>query len=142
MAEIKKQVSDFNQIVKYLRGAKRKINIATKILKISEDAAFQIAYEGMIKASIGLMLSYGIRPRAGPGYHKTVIKFAGKILGKKFKSLIKTFDYMRKKRNRFIYEVDIIITEKEAEDSIKIANKYLNIIENIIQKKNPQKKLI
>jgi len=25
MAEIKKQVSDFNQIIKYIRGAKRKI---------------------------------------------------------------------------------------------------------------------
>jgi len=142
MAEIKKQISDFNQIIKYLRSAKRKINIATKILKLSEEAAFQVAYEAMIKASIGLMLSYGVRPRVGPGYHKIVIKFAGRILGKEFKSLIKTFDYMRKKRNRFIYEVDTIITEKEAEDSIKIANKYLSIIENVIQKKNPQKKLI
>jgi hypothetical protein len=49
---------------------------------------------------------------------------------------------MRKKHNRFIYEVDTIISEKEAEDSIKIANKHLAIIEEIIQKKNPQKKLI
>lgn len=142
MAEIKKQPSNFNQIIKYLRGAKRKIDIAAKILKLSEEASFQVAYEAMIKASIGLMLSYGIRPRVGLGYHKTVIKFAGRILGKEFSSLIKTFDYMRKKRNRFIYEVDTIITEKEAEDSIKIANKYLVIIEDIIQKKNPQKKLV
>ena len=49
---------------------------------------------------------------------------------------------MRRKRNRFIYEVDALITEKEAEDSIKIANKYLAIIESIIQTKNPQKKLL
>jgi len=142
MVETKKQVSDFNQIIKYLHGAKRKINIAAKILKLSEEAAFQIAYEAMIKASIGLMLSQGIRPRIGPGYHKIIIKFAGKILGKEFESLITTFNYMRRKRNRFIYEVDALITEKEAEDSIKIANKYLAIIESIIQTKNPQKKLL
>jgi len=49
---------------------------------------------------------------------------------------------MRRKRNRFIYEVDTIISQKEAEDSIKIAKKYLDIIDHIIQKKNPQKKLI
>jgi hypothetical protein len=30
---------------------------------------------------------------------------------------------MRKKRNRFIYEVDTMIIQKEAEDSIKIAKK-------------------
>jgi len=142
MAETRKQKSDFSQIFKYFRAARRKVEIAAKILNIGEEAAFQVAYEAMIKASIGLMLSYGIRPRIGLNYHKNVIKFAGKILGTEFASLIRTFDYMRKKRNRFIYEVDTIITQKEAEDSIKIAKKYLNIIENIIQKKNPQKKLI
>jgi len=96
----------------------------------------------MIKGSIGLMLSYGIRPRIGPGYHKIIIKFSGKILGRQFKSLIRTFDQMRKKRNRFIYEVSTFISEKEAKDAIRIADKYLNIIESIVQKKNPQKKLI
>lgn len=142
MVEIKKQLSDFNQIIKYIHAAKKKISVAEKILKLSEEAAFQMAYEGMIKVSIGLMLNYQIRPRVGPGYHKIVIKFAGKILGKEFSSLIKTFDYMRKKRNRSIYEVDTTITETEAENSIKIAKKYLVIIEDIIQSKNPQKKLI
>lgn len=142
MKEIRKQESDFNQILKYLRAARKKVEMAVKILDIGEEAAFQVAYEAMIKASIGLMLSYGIRPRIGPNYHKNVIKFAGKILGNKFASLIRTFDYMRRKRNRFIYEVDTIISQKEAEDSIKIAKKYLDIIDHIIQKKNPQKKLI
>ncbi|MGB9763551.1 MAG: hypothetical protein ACPLW7_06170, partial [Minisyncoccia bacterium] len=85
--------------------------------------------------------SHEIRPRIGLNYHKNVIKFAGKILGTEFTSLMRTFDCMRKKRNRFIYEVDTMIIQKEAEDSIKIAKKYLDIIENIIQKKNPQKKL-
>lgn len=142
MAETRKQKSDFNQILKYLRAARRKVDIAVKILGIGEEAAFQVAYEAMIKASIGLMLSSGNRPRIGSNYHKNVIKFAGKILGTEFISLIRNFDHMRKKRNRFIYEVDTIITQKEAGDSIKIAKKYLDIIENIIQKKNPQKKLI
>ena len=38
-----------------------------KALDIDTEAAYEIAYEGMIKSSLALMLSYGERPRSQPG---------------------------------------------------------------------------
>lgn len=103
---------------------------------------YQLAYEAMLKASLGLMLSYEYRPRSLPGRHKIIIEFAGKKLGQEFNELIKKFDRMRRKRNQVIYEPLLFISKTEALDSIKTAKKYLKIIEKEIQKKNPQKKLI
>ena len=44
MVETRKQESDFNQILKYLRAARKKVEMAIKILEIGEEAAFQVAY--------------------------------------------------------------------------------------------------
>ena len=96
----------------------------------------------MLKASLGLMLSFGVRPRSLPGHHITIIEFAGEHLGKEFKHLISIFDRMRRKRNHAIYEVGGFISATEARRALASAEQFLDAISEEIQKMNPQIKLL
>lgn len=142
MKKLKQQRVDFAQIALFLAGAERKLGAAKKTLTIDEEAAYQLAYEAMLKGSLGFMLSFGVRPRNLLGHHITIIEFAGKRLGKEFRSLISMFNRMRRKRHETIYDVTGLISRHEAEEALKTAEKYLQAIRQEIQKRNPQKKLI
>ena len=142
MKKLKRQDIDFAQISRFLSGAERKLAAARKILSVDEEACYQLAYEAMLKGSLGFMLSFGVRPRSLPGHHVTIIEFAGDHLGKEFRSLIAMFNRMRRKRHEAIYDVSGFISKHEAEQALQTAEKYLRIIREEIQKKNPQAKLI
>jgi uncharacterized protein (UPF0332 family) len=92
----------------------------------------------MLRSGLALMFSEGFRPEI-KDKHLTVVRFASSILGDKFKRLINDYDFMRKKRNRFIYEPDIPCSIKEAEDAMKTAKEFVDKISKLIKKKNPQK---
>ena len=77
--------------------------------------------------------------RPSDGYqHKTVVKFATHLLGKEFKTIVDHFDEMRKKRNIFTYDVDISISMTEASNAINTAEKFVDLIKEIIKKDSPQ----
>lgn len=98
MQKYKKQEIDFPNIIKFFNRAVKKSVNAKKILTFNEEAAYQAAYEAMLKASLALMLSYGFRPRSLPGHHVVIIEFSSQKLGKGYRRLIDTFDQMRRKR--------------------------------------------
>lgn len=141
MKTIRPEKANFNQIRGFISTAKIKIDKSEKIVKIDEQAGFQIAYEAMLRASLGFMLSFGVRPRSGVGHHKVIIEFVSGKLGKEYSSIMRTFDVMRRKRNESIYEPLSSITQKEAKDAIEVARKYLKIISENIELRNPQQKL-
>lgn len=134
----KQQEINFLQIRSFLESAERRLKKAEQILKVDEQSGFQAAYEAMIRASLGFMLSFGQRPRSTVGHHKVIIEFVGQKFGKKYVSLISNFDEMRKKRNKAIYEPFGNIGEKEATDAIKTAKEFISIIYNHIQGKDQQ----
>ncbi len=139
---LKKEDISFNQINKVLKKSYQNLKSAKILLKNKcEDEAFELAYEAMMVAGRALAFSYGLRPRAA-GSHKIVIDFTEKVLGKDYQVLVKKFDKMRKKRHNLIYEVDISISLTEAKQAIKSAEEFLDKIKEIIQKNNPQKKLL
>ncbi|MDO8668210.1 MAG: hypothetical protein Q7K35_03895 [bacterium] len=72
---------------------------------------------------------------------KVIIEFVGQKFGKKYVSLIGSFDEMRKKRNKAIYEPFGNIGEKEAADAIKTAKEFISIIYNHIRDKDQQPSL-
>jgi hypothetical protein len=98
MKRLKPQTVNFEQISQFLSGAEKKLASARKVFAVDEEAAYQLAYEAMLKGSLGFMLSHGVRPRTGPGHHITIIEFSEKHLGEEFKSLISMFNRMRRKR--------------------------------------------
>lgn len=141
MKKIREEKINFDQIKSYLKTAGDKINKADQILGIDQQASFQMAYEAMLRASLGFMLSFGQRPRSTLGHHKIIIDFVSEKLGKDYKSMVKIFDMMRRKRNELIYEPISSISEKEAKEAIKTAKKYIVIICEEIEKHHPQLKL-
>ena len=142
MTKLKRQHADFEHIARFLASAEKKLAAARKTLPIDEEASYQLAYEAMLKASLGFMLSFGVRPRSLPGHHVAIIEFAGEKLGKEFRNLIAMFNRMRRKRHEAIYDVTGLISKGEAEQGLETAAKYIGAIRSEIEKKNPQTKLL
>jgi uncharacterized protein (UPF0332 family) len=142
MKKLKPQRVDFEQIGRFLASAAKKLAAAKKTLAIDEEASYQLAYEAMLKASLGFMRSFGVRPRSLPGHHVTIIEFVEERLGSEFRSLVMMFNRMRRKRHETIYDVAGLISEQEARQALATAEKYLSAIRDEIQRKNPQAKLL
>ena len=69
MKKLKPHKVDWEQIERFLRSAEKKLASAKKILAFDEEACLQLAYEAMLKASLGFMFSHGFRARSQPGHH-------------------------------------------------------------------------
>ena len=136
---IKDQKINFKGIENLVARAYKEIIIAQANVTIDEGTAFTVAYTSMLHAGRALMLVKGFRPNNGY-QHKTVVDFAAIILGAKFKTLTQHFDKMRRKRNLFIYEVSISISETEVDKALKSASSFITAIREIIEKENPQHK--
>jgi uncharacterized protein (UPF0332 family) len=112
------------QVEQFLSSAQNKSAAARKNLAIDSESAYQIAYEGMLKASLALMLSHGSRPRVQLGHHRAIIEFSRKHLDPAFAATFALFDCMRRKRNDAFYDI-ALITATEADEAVSTAEKYL-----------------
>ena len=139
---LRKEKIGFDQIDKVLEKAYRNIKSAKTLLKDNdEEGSFQFAYQAMLLAGRALAFSYGLRPRT-VGSHKIIIDFAETVIGREYKILVRKFDKARRKRHYLIYGIGLVISETEAVNAIRSAEEFLRIIKEIIQKKDPQGKLI
>lgn len=120
------------QIQRFFKSAEKKLKDAHRVAAISQEAAFQMAYDSMLRAALGLMLKHGKRPRSLPGHHIAIIEFAGGVLGEEFRGMIRHFDQMRRKRNDLLYEADDFISETEVVESLRTAEKFLERIKKIL----------
>lgn len=140
---MKSEPVNFVQINRYLTSAQQRVANARKVIRIDEQTGFQMAYDAMLRASLALLLSVGRRPRSTIGHHKSIIEEVGAIMGKpSFRSMMRYFDMMRRKRNEALYEPLSTITEKEAREAIETAQTFLVMIRKEIQTKNPQQRLL
>jgi len=129
---------DFRVITNLMKRAHKDIKTAHRNLTADEECAYNYAYNAMLRTGLALMFSEGFRPEI-KNKHLTIVKFASSILGEIFSQLVNDYDFMRRKRNSFIYEPDIPCSAKEAKDAIKTAERFVSEISKIIRKKNPQK---
>lgn len=137
---VKRQPRDFRQINLILQRAYKTTNTARKNLVIDPETAFNTAYEAMLKTTLALMLSRGLRPKIRLGHHKTLVSYSQDILGAKFEQITSTYNKMRKKRNSIIYD-SCSISLIEAKNAVETSEKYFGIIESKIVSDNPQQKL-
>ena len=91
----------------------------------------------MLRSGLALMFSEGFRPEI-KDKHLTIVRFVNSVLGDEFKILLNNYDFMRRKRNRFIYEPEIPCSKKEAEEALRTAKELVDIIYELIREKNPQ----
>lgn len=134
---IKKSPVDLKAIKNLIKRAYRDLETAKRNIVDDEECAYTYAYNAMLRSGLALMTSYGFRPEI-KDKHLTIVRFTSAVLGDEFRRLINDYDFMRKKRNRFIYEPDIPCSLKEAKDAIKTAEEFVNKISKLIKEKNPQ----
>lgn len=135
---IKKCPIDYKAIANLIKRAYLDIKTAKRNIDDDEECAYNYAYNAMLRSGLALMFSEGFRPEI-KNKHLTIVRFACSVLGDKFRRIINDYDFMRKKRNRFIYEPDIPCSVKEAKDAIKTAEEFVDKISKLIREKNPQK---
>lgn len=135
---IKRCPVDHKAILDLIKRAYVDLKTAKRNLDEDEECAFNYAYNAMLRSGLALMFSEGLRPDI-KDKHLTIVRFVSTILGDDFKKLINDYDFMRKKRNRFIYEPDIPCSMKEAKDALKTAEEFVDKIPKLIREKFPQK---
>lgn len=137
MRKLKPHTVDWAQIERFLRSADKKLASAHKILAFDEEACLQQAYEAMLKVSLGFMFSHGFRPRSQPGQHITIIDFVQSHIDKKHAALLAVFDHLRRKRNLALYDDTGFVSRHDAEQALKSAGDYLNLIRADITARKP-----
>ena len=133
---IKKCPVDNKALMNLIKRAFKDLETAERNLNEDEECSFNYAYNAMLRSGLALMFSEGFRPEI-KDKHLTVVKFVTSVLGDEFKILINNYDFMRRKRHRFIYEPDIPCSKNEAKDALKTARELTNVIYKLIKKKNP-----
>lgn len=94
------------------------------------DWAFNIAYNAALQAARTLMFVQGYRTY-GSNQHQTVFEFLRNT--KLNQAKVDYFDSVRKKRNMAVYRGALIISENEAKDCIKEAEKFVQEIRTFVQ---------
>ena len=134
---IKKCPIDEKTISNLVNRADKDISTAKTNLARDEDCAYTYAYTAMLRCGLAFMTALGFRPDA-PNKHEIAVKFAASVLANEYPMLLNDYDFMRRKRNRLIYEPDLPCSRKEASEAIKTAEKFAEIIIKALKKKNPQ----
>src|SRR3989338_5913409 len=130
--------TDVQAITKLIRRAYLDLRTAKRNLGEDQECTYTYAYNAMLRSGLALMFSEGYRPEI-KDKHRTIVRFASAVLGDEFEKLINNYDFMRRKRHRFIYEPDIPCSRKEAEDAINTAEEFVSKISKLIREKMPQK---
>ena len=131
---IKKCPVDWKAVKNLIKRAYIDLKTAKRNIDDDEECAYTYAYNAMLRSGLALMFSGGFRPEI-KNKHLTVVRFASSVLGDEFRKLINDYDFMRKKRNRFIYEPEIPCSMKEAKDAIKTAKEFVDKISILIREK-------
>ena len=137
MKKLKPHAVDWAQIDRFLVGAEKKLASARQVLAIDEEASLQLAYEAMLKASIGFMLSYGYRARSQPGHHVAIIEFVRARMDRKHAPLLTIVERLRRKRNMVLYDETGFVSIAEAEQALEAAREYLTLIHRDIKSRMP-----
>jgi uncharacterized protein (UPF0332 family) len=136
MTRTKLQQVNASQVRQFLADARKRAIAAKKNLAIDAEAAYQIAYEAMIKGSLALMLSHGQRPRKQIGHHIVIIEFAKKNLAGGPTGIFALFDRMRRKRNEAFYDI-ALISDTEAQEAVATAELFLRLLAQDIKARVP-----
>ena len=125
---------DLGKVKSAIERAQRDLLTAKANLEIDPEWAYAISYHAMLRAGRALMLYFEYRPK-GKDQHRTVEEFCSRVLREEYRILINRFHRMRRKRHKFVYEVEVPISKSEARESIDSARKLVAGIYLIMKEK-------
>ena len=128
---------DWKAVGKLIQRAQVDLVTAERNLDDDPECAFSYAYNAMLRSGLALMFSRGFRPEI-KDKHLTIVKYTGAIVGKKYEDVLNDYNFMRRKRNNFIYEPDIPCSLIEAKNALETARKFIALIDGIIKRHKPQ----
>lgn len=128
---------NFRQISTLLARSVKDLETAQATLNIDEEWAYAITYQAMLRAARALLLAEGLRPR-GRNLQKTTVVLAGESLGEGFRTLVNTFDQMRRKREQFMDRSDRPIPRFEVVGALKDARTFVERVVEVARARNPQ----
>jgi len=122
--KIKQEKARPGEIEDLFSLAERDLKTAEFIVTQNWDWAFAVAYNSVLQACRGYMLSEGFRSRSVES-HKTTFEFMRLALDKEYLNLINYFDRCRVKRHRVIYQSISAITETELKKLLSEAKLFV-----------------
>jgi uncharacterized protein (UPF0332 family) len=128
---------NFRQVSALLARSVRDLETAQATLNIDVEWAYAITYQAMLRAARALLLAEGLRPR-GRNLQKTTVLLAGEFLGEGLRTLVNTFDQMRRKREHFLERSDRPIPRYEAVGALKDARTFVERVVEVARARNPQ----
>lgn len=131
---------DWKAVGKLIQRARIDIVTAERNLGDDPECAFSYAYNAMLRSGLALMSSRGFRPEI-KDKHLTIVKYTATIVGKKYEDVLNDYDFMRRKRNNFIYEPDIPCSLTEAKNALETARKFILLIDGIIKRHKPRREM-
>jgi uncharacterized protein (UPF0332 family) len=123
------------EIANLLELVKRDIKDA-KVEGLSPDRKFACAYNAVLQLASVLIYCKGYEPQ-GTGHHFTVFQAMKVIMDRNYQDLADYFDSCRAKRNITDYDYAGGISESEAEELIKEAEGFLEVVLNWLRKNYP-----
>jgi len=126
-----------NQILRFIKRAKKDLDTAEIIRESDEGAALTLVYDAMFHAANALIRSQGYRP-GKKLQHIGIIEAVRRTLGEEFKNIIFKYDKLRIKRNKFEYQAIYNVSKTQLINDIKDANTFIQVIEKYLKGKNPQ----
>jgi len=138
---IKEEEIGLDQVRRFLKRARKDLLTAKKVIGSDGAVALDLVYKAMFHSANALIRYFGLRP-GRIGQHKAIIRATERILGKPAEIYILRFDKLRQKRNYFEYGAGFVSSKTEIENGLVEAEKLINLIENFLEEKNSQKKLL
>jgi len=131
---------DHKLALKSLKRARRDIETAKTLISNEKlDWSLAISYNAMLAAARAFMFEKGYRPSSTEG-HVAVVRFLQATLATEASNrMITIMNGMRKKRHRIVYEEVDIVSEDEAQQTIKWAEEFVLMISNIIGKSSQKR---
>lgn len=124
------------EISNLIKLIKRDIKDA-KIKELSLDRRFATAYNAVLQSATILLYCCGYKPY-GVGHHWVVFEAMKEILGKEYEDLGDYFDSCRAKRNLIDYTSTMSVSEKETEELINEAEKFLEVVVSWVKTNYPK----
>jgi uncharacterized protein (UPF0332 family) len=104
---------------------------------LSADRCFATAYNAVMQLSKMAIACAGYRVTLGAGHHQKSFDVVKVPMGNPVESLADYFEMCRRKRNHIDYDASEVVTETEAEELLKKAEEFQQMIEEWITKHHP-----
>jgi SAV_6107-like HEPN len=111
-----------------------------QIAGLSADRRFATAYNAALQTASMAIACAGYRVTAKAGHHKVAIDAIALTVGNRGKRYVDYFETCRRKRNVIDYTRAHVATDSEADEILKMATEFNDLVEGWIESKFPNLK--